>query len=52
MNLIGCVDSKREGPESVVVGSLEVVEEYFPRLAELVSLDIELVVEGLIEGDV
>jgi len=29
-----------------------VVEEELPRLAELVSLDVELVVEGFIEGDV
>jgi len=28
------------------------VEEDLPRLAELVSLDVELVVEGLVEGDV
>jgi len=28
------------------------VVEDLPRLAELVSLDVELVVEGLVEGDV
>ena len=45
------VDGEGDSPEAVVVGALGVVEEDLPRLAELVPLDVELVVEGLVEGD-
>jgi len=52
MNLIGCVDGEGDSPEAVVLGALEVVELQLPRLAELVSFDVEPVIEGLVEGDV
>ena len=50
--MLGGVYGEGDGPEAVVMRSLGMVEEDLPRLAELVPLDVELVVERLVEGDV
>jgi len=48
LGLLGGVDSESEGPEAVVVDALGWLKRSFP--VELEALDVELVVQGFVEG--